>query len=568
MISNKEVVQRLLEIFAQKGIDQVVVSPGSRNAPLVQTFAGRGDFKMYSVPDERTAGFLALGIAMKIRRPVILNCTSGSALLHYGPAISEAYYQNIPLIVLSADRPAYLIDQGHGQSIRQNNVFRNYIKASLDIDETSIKEAWYFDSKINEILSHTNGEDEGPVHINLHLEEPLYEFQEAKSAKARIINYSIFEKTLKPDTMARLQKAWNRSGRIMILVGQHPPRHLLNSWLDHMATKKKVVILTEHTSNVKGEFFRINHIDRCIFPLDHEEWENFKPDLLITFGKEIVSKKIKKRLLQSEDFEHWHIGKNVDHRDTFGALTEILRIPPHRFLDGIHDFGKKTPDYRELWEARACDAERTHNKFMSQAEWSDLTAWNFLSHQLPKSLVLHLGNSASIRYSLLFDLPRAADCYSNRGVSGIDGCTSTALGFASQESDVPVWLICGDVSFLYDRNAFWQTPRPQNFKVIVLNNGGGGIFRFIEGPQKSKISDPFLETPHSESVLSVITDPKIQCFSVDDFHKLQENFPNFVNAPGMAVLEIKTPREKNDRILKQYFEALKNKTWHNELGKP
>ena len=297
MISDKEVVQRLLEIFSLKNINQVVISPGSRNAPLVQTFKGRGDFQLHSVPDERTAGFIALGMAMKIRRPVILCCTSGSALLHYGPAVVEAFYQNIPLIVLSADRPGYLIDQGHGQSIRQENVFKNFTKASLDIDESSVSEAWFFDSKINEVLASTHGEDEGPVHINLHLEEPLYNFVKSRPTSVRTINYPVFEKTLVPETLTRLEKIWDNCDRVMILVGQHPPRHQLNSWLNQMATRKNTVVLTEHTSNVSGDFFKVEHIDRCIFPLDDVEWESYKPDLLITFGKEIVSKKIKKLLL-------------------------------------------------------------------------------------------------------------------------------------------------------------------------------------------------------------------------------------------------------------------------------
>src|SRR5690554_525371 len=557
MISNKPVVQRLLGLFAARGIDQVVVSPGSRNAPLIQTFSGRGDFKMYSVPDERTAGFFALGIAMKNRRPVILNCTSGSALLHFGPAIVEAYYQNIPLIVLSADRPAHLIDQGHGQSIRQENVFSNYVKGSLNRDEDSYRESWYFDMKVNEILQHTVGEDEGPVHINIHLDEPLYDFEDFKPIKVRTIHFPVLQKSMTPDTTARLQRVWNESERVMILVGQHPPRTMLNAWLEHFATRKKVVILAEHTSNVHGNYFRIDHIDRCIFPMDATEWKTYQPDLLITFGKEIVSKKIKKLLLESTGVQHWHVGKNADYRDTFGSLTEIIQIPPHQFLMSISEFRKKPSTFRQLWEQRSRSARETHDQFLTTAAWSDLKAWEFVAQNLPSGLILHLGNSASIRYSLLFSIPENIECYSNRGVSGIDGCTSTALGFATQQPDRDVWLICGDVSFLYDRNAFWQTPRPSNFKVIVVNNGGGGIFRFIEGPQKSRISDPFLETPHTESVLPAISGTGIHSFSVDTFDDLQNIFPTFVAASGPTVLEIRTPMEVNDQVLKQYFEHLK-----------
>lgn len=557
MISNKQAVQRLIEIFVKKEINQVVISPGSRNAPLIQTFYGEGSFNMYSVPDERTAGFIALGMAMKTRQPVILNCTSGSALLNYGPAIVEAYYQNIPLIILSADRPRNRIDQGHGQSMRQDNVFHNYIKASLQIEELSVKEPWFFDSKVNEVLLPVFIENKGPVHINFHLDEPLYEFQDPQAIPVRIINYPDFEKTLKHHTLRRLNKTWNECKRVMVLVGQHPPCPMLNECLEEMVNKMNVVVLTEHTSNIKGDFFRINNIDRCIFPLDKNKWEIFKPDLLISFGKEIVSKKIKKLLFHSSEFQHWHVGVNVDHRDTFGGLTELLRLPPHSFLKSIREFEPKTRDYNSIWESRSIQAKRLHDQYLEHAEWSDLKSWEFIAHHIPVSTVLHLGNSASIRYSLLFDLPTEIDYYANRGVSGIEGCTSTALGYAMQESERPVWLVTGDIAFLYDQNAFWMTARPTNLKVIVINNGGGGIFRFIDGPSNSEISDPYLETNHSDSILTNLKNSAVDLFSVQNSRELQEIFPTFATSQGTSVLEIRTPREKNDLILKEYFNMLK-----------
>lgn len=556
MVSDKKVVRRIVSLFAKKGIRHVVVSPGSRNAPVVQTFHGHGGFEMYSVPDERTAGFFALGIAMKTRRPVVLNCTSGSALLHYGPALVEAYYQNIPLIVLSADRPAHLIDQGHGQSMRQENVFANYVKASLQIGEAHQSEPWFLDSKINEVLSHTYGEDEGPVHINLPLDEPLYDFVEYQEEDVRLIRYPLFQKSLAPTTKKRLEEEWNRHSRIMIIVGQHPPRHKLNQWLQTMAEEKNVVILTEHTSNVRGDFFRVENIDRCIFPLDKAAWESYKPELLITTGKEIVSKKIKQFLFRTGDFNHWHIGKNVDHRDTFAALTEILRIPPADFLAAIHDFSTKPPDYKNRWQHRADEAAQRHERFLVQAPWSDLKAWDFIISRLPDDLILHLGNSASIRYGLLFDMPESIDFYSNRGVSGIDGSTSSALGFAAVETEREVWLICGDISFLYDRNALWMTPQPKNFKVIVINNGGGGIFRFIDGPSKTDVSKTFLETQHRQEVAGSVRETGIPVYSAADMNELTDIFPKFAQTTSMAVLEIRTPTEENDLVLKNYFKNL------------
>ncbi|GAA5222421.1 2-succinyl-5-enolpyruvyl-6-hydroxy-3-cyclohexene-1-carboxylic-acid synthase [Membranihabitans marinus] len=556
MFSDKAIIRRLVKIIQAKGIFQIVTSPGSRNAPIIQTFYGVGDMEMYSIPDERVAGFFALGLAMKSKMPVVLLCTSGSAVVNYGPAVVEAYYQNIPLIVISADRPAYYIDQGHGQSMRQDGVFNNYIRGSLTLTESMQSQPWFVDSKINEIIEKAHGETLGPVHINVPLDEPLYQFQSEMEEEVRLIEYPKRLKVLDKAGLSRLTEIWNRSNRVMILVGQMSPTDEFNRLLSQFSKDKNVVVLCEHTSNLFDYNQFIHQIDRAIYSLSDEQWLDYHPDLLITFGKEIVSKKIKKILLRTRVEEHWHFGSKLEQRDTFGSLTQIIDATVHTLWDYSDKFDPVDSSYYERWQKRKTTVAVQHNEFVQKINWSDLKVWSYLMNALPDNSHIHLGNSASIRYSLLFDSKPNQLFYSNRGVSGIDGCTSTAVGFSQAADSEPVFLITGDISFMYDSNAFWHTPRPKNLKIVVVNNNGGGIFRFIPGPQKTDVLDKFLETSHENSVLPLVKSFGIKTFQARSNDDLQEIFQNFVLCPSLAVLEINTPRKENDKILKEYFNNL------------
>lgn len=555
MFSDKEVIRRLVKIIHAKGIRQVVTSPGSRNAPIIQSFYGLGDMEMHSIPDERVAGFFALGLAMKYERPVVLVCTSGSAVVNYSPAVVEAFYQNLPLLVISADRPEYYIDQGHGQSMRQHNVFNNFIRASISLSEKMTDQSWFIDSKVNEIIEKANGETKGPVHINVPLDEPLYSFVPSISEEVRLIHYPNRIKVLDKESLEDLSNRWSTCQRVMILVGQMRPTAAFNEALAQFSAQKKVVVLCEHTSNLNHDLF-IHHIDRAIFSLSDEHWLDYQPDLLITFGKEIVSKKIKKILLKSPMKEHWHFGSKLEQRDTFGSLTQVIDATIHTLWENETLFPEKQSDYFRRWMERKEVVGVKHEEFVANIPWSDLRAWSFIMQQLPDEAHIHLGNSASIRYSLLFNSKIGQYFFSNRGVSGIDGCTSTAMGYSVAASDQPVFLISGDISFMYDSNAFWQTPHPKNLKIIVINNQGGGIFRFIAGPQSTQVLDRHLETSHDQSVLPIVEAHRIQTFQADSLDGLGKIFQKFVHWPSLAVLEINTPRTDNDIILKKYFSNL------------
>ncbi len=294
MSQNKIGVRHLSEICAAKGIENIIISPGSRNAPVILAFNQQKNITCLSITDEKSAGFFALGMAQQSGKPVAIACTSGTAILNYAPAIAEAFYQKIPLLVITADRPVEWIDMADSQTIRQKNIFENYIQKSVELAQNINLEddLWFTDRLINEAINTCTYPVPGPVHINLPFTEPLYEGFDEELPKAKIIDTLIPENSVKEEKIKMLAKQWNSAKRKMILTGMLPKNPELNSVLNKLSEDSRLAILTETTSNLFGKSF-LPCIDKVLSSIPEEEAQNFKPDLLITFGNQIISKKIK-----------------------------------------------------------------------------------------------------------------------------------------------------------------------------------------------------------------------------------------------------------------------------------
>jgi 2-succinyl-5-enolpyruvyl-6-hydroxy-3-cyclohexene-1-carboxylate synthase len=541
--------QSIIEIFVARGIHQIVISPGSRNAPLTLGFVSNDTFECLSIADERSAAFFALGIAQQTQKPVALLCTSGSALLNYYPAFAEAFYSQIPLIVVSADRPAEKIDIGDGQTIRQENVFANHSLFNANLQENVSVEN---DKLINEAISKAILE-KGPVHINVPFEEPLYETTEELVVKSQIIpeNQLVFES----EKLTDFSKVWNNAAKKMILVGVNFPNAIQENIVNWMANDPSIVVLTETTSNLHNEHF-ISNIDTIITPFTAEDFKHCQPEILLTFGGMVVSKRIKAFLRKYKPKEHWHIDPFRAY-DTFGALTKHFKTEPNLFFE---QFMPLSLNIESQYQAEF-DAIKKHRKekqevYLSKIPFSDFKAFDVIMPRLPKHSMLQVGNSSPIRYAQLIDIHPSISVFSNRGTSGIDGSSSTAIGaaFASNQQTI---LITGDISFLYDSNALWNQYIPKNFKIILVNNGGGGIFRILPGHEETPVFNRFFETSH--------------CFTGEHLAKMFEfdyqiasNETNLISALDSffakndkpAILEVFTPTLINDRVLLQFFKEL------------
>jgi 2-succinyl-5-enolpyruvyl-6-hydroxy-3-cyclohexene-1-carboxylate synthase len=543
--------QSIIQICMAKGISHIVISPGSRNAPLTIGFANNPNFTCYSIADERCAGFFALGIAQQIDKPVALLCTSGSALLNYYPAVAEAFYSQIPLVVISADRPLNKIDIGDGQTIRQRNVFENHSLFNANLtEEISEENDFLINIAINKAYT-----QKGPTHINVPFEEPLYETVRKISVDPTISAFAKVYKNISIEDIIALTNIWNATKKKLILVGVNEPNEIDEEILNALANDPSVMVMTETTSNLHHPMF-LNNIDTIITPFKERDFKAFQPEILITFGGLIVSKRIKTFLRNYKPEHHWHIDP-LRAYDTFGSLPHHFDTNPNDFFTQILPFTKPVKsDYAQIAQKVKMKREVMHQKYFAEVPFSDLKAFGQIIPQLPKNCMLQISNSAAIRYAQLFDIDESIAVYCNRGTSGIDGSTSTAVG-AAVVSEKQTVLITGDVGFLYDSNALWNNYIPKNFKIILINNSGGGIFRILPGHSENKIFETFFETTHCFTAEHLAKMYGFDYYIAKDEDTLNIGMESILkNNLKPAILEVFTPQKENDRILNNYFKAL------------
>jgi len=550
--SQKILSQTVTQLCLAKGIDHIVISPGSRNAPLILGFTEEKAFKTFSVVDERCAAFFALGVAQQKNAAVALVCSSGSALLNYYPAIAEAFYSDISLVVISADRPAHLIDVGDGQTIRQEGVYANHILYSANCKEGE-KHQNFNELEINTALNRAL-ERNGPVHINVPFSEPLYEVVNEPTVTTQNIPYSLNSDPFNGNTDAFLTH-WNRAERKMILVGVLPPNSVKQEFVDRLGADESVIVLTETTSNLHHPNF-FPAIDQLIAPLSKEQLEDLQPEILVTFGGMVVSKKIKAFLRTYSPKAHYHIDVKRG-MDTFFVLSQHFLTDFNTFFSSLlYDNKLVESDYRNNWLSIRNTRLQLHDSYVNGIAYSDFKVFSSVFNSLPENVQLQLANSATVRYAQLFDLNESLAVFCNRGTSGIDGSISTAIG-AAYASTRPTVLITGDLSFFYDSNALWNQYIPKSFRIIIVNNGGGGIFRILPGKNDSDNFATYFETKHDLTAEQLAKMYGFEYLSASNESALNRALELFYkDIEGPKILEIFTPSEVNDRVLLDYFKNI------------
>ncbi|CAN5360377.1 2-succinyl-5-enolpyruvyl-6-hydroxy-3-cyclohexene-1-carboxylic-acid synthase [soil metagenome] len=570
------VAQSIVALCVAKNLKHVVISPGSRNAPLTIGFTHHPEITPYSIVDERCAAFFALGIAQQLREPVAVVCTSGSALLNYYPAVAEAFYSDIPLVIISADRPIERIDIGDGQTIRQKNVFENHILYSANLHSEIVLESRTADKKLQqkqfESQKHNEREinlalnkaleEKGPVHINVPFYEPLYDTVEEIDINPLQIFPEVHDRIYSYQELMPYAELWNKAKRKMVIVGVAAPNAIEQQYLDLLAQDESVLVLTETTSNLNHpEFF--TRIDTLIGPIERsddaqEQFKALQPDILLTFGGMIISKKIKSFLRNYQPKQHWHVDPKKAY-NTFFCLNKHFESKPNSFLEkffSLVESGKS--DYAGHWKEVKSKRQEQHDIYMKEIPYSDLKVMQLIVPEVPKNQNVQLGNSATVRYAQLFNWDSSQQLYCNRGTSGIDGSVSTAVGAAVVSVD-PTLLICGDLSFIYDSNGLWNNYIPKNFRIIILNNEGGGIFRILPGHKNTPNFDTYFETVHTLNAKSLSEMYGFDYASANNSEEITQNLKGFFGeADKPKILEIFTPRKINDGVLLEYFSFMKS----------
>lgn len=576
---NNQAVFNIAEICARHGITDVILSPGSRSAPLTLAFARHPAYRgrLRVVPDERAAAFIGLGLAQATRRPVVLVCTSGTAGLNYAPAVAEAFFQQIPLLILTADRPPEWIDQLDGQTIRQRDLYGAHAKAAFNFpaDTTHPDAKWHAERIINEAINLTQAGPAGPVQVNIPLREPFYPKPGEEivyEQDVKIIKEVAGNLILSTDELAELLVSIQSAERLMIVAGQQPYDQNLQQALQHFASILGfgVAIIGDTISNIHGAktlFF--GRQDILLAGLNSKTKASLQPDLLITFGQSLISKSLKLFLRNSSLSQHWHLQAAGEVADTFQSLTRIIRTDPADFFDALATLMlEDIPDiypgytYYETWDFATLSATVFLEDFFQQPNqpFNEFSAMQRALQLLPEYTALHLANSMTVRYANILGLPQGQqiEVFANRGTSGIDGCNSTAVGAALAQPARPVVLLTGDVAFFYDRNAFWHNYPTPNLRVVLFNNHGGGIFRLIDGPRDQPELDEFFETTQALTAENLCRDFSLRYFPVASFDELDTALPVFFAAEtGTAVLEIFTDSKTNAAFFEEYRAAVR-----------
>lgn len=558
--SSKAEVQILLDVLTSQGVKEFVCSPGSRNTPLIIATSGREDIKLTMIVDERTAAFVALGKSIVSRSPVALICTSGSAPLNYAPALSEAFFAGIPLIAITADRPKEWIDQDDSQTINQEGIFTNFVKESYDIptgrDDADFR--WFVNRIANEgVILATSGKP-GPVHFNFRFDSPLGSTSERIKRQIRTILCQTPSPFLPKEQISVLADYASKK-RILLIAGFMSPDSLLQKAVAKFLSLPNVNIMAETISNLHLE--KTNYsIDSALCHLDEESLKKARPELVISIGGALVSRRLKEWLRRIPPEQHWQISLDSTIADCFQSLTMTIKTEPYAFIRqfavalGRKQFDKEQiPEYKELWRIIREKCFYLNEEYCKKINWSDLKAFYTILPEIPSTWNLFLSNGTSVRYDQIIPHHPPHSTFCNRGVSGIDGCTSTAIG-GSLEYKGNTLLITGDTSFAYDIGGIGTYLADKRFRMIVINNRGGGIFRFI----KSTSSLPMLEecfclNPHPPiEGIAKAYGWIYQC--ADSEISLRSSLKDFFKPHDCPIiLEVVTPPEESAEILRNYF---------------
>jgi 2-succinyl-5-enolpyruvyl-6-hydroxy-3-cyclohexene-1-carboxylate synthase len=567
MTSRFQPIYDIAAICSGKGIRHAVLSPGSRNAPLILAFSRHPAITAYTVSDERSAGFVALGQAQQSGEPVALVCTSGSAAYNFAPAVAEAFFSNTPLIVFTADRPSEWIAQQDGQTIHQTGLYGAHVKKSFQLPQnySHPDEQWEVNRIVNDAVNLAQQHPVGPVHINAPFREPLYPAQGdsfSYSDNIRIIHEPPRHPVLSEQHKQVINTGWHQSHNVLIVAGQGQTDVALNAALTKLNEVHRVPVVGDVISNVHGVRATVRHADLFLGTAPQAVKKSLRPDLLISFGGSVVSKNLKLFLREFPPVAHWHVVDNGTTADNFQHLTHVFHARPIDLinylatLDTAPQFEhQKQENYHKFWEVEERRSIRIlSGMFPQTGDLSELELVAGILGAIPHSCTLHLANSMSVRYGNfvgLTDEQSNVRVFANRGTSGIDGCSSTAVGHALINPS-PHLLITGDMAFFYDRNAFWHNYNVPNLRIVLLNNHGGVIFNLLDGPANLPETDEYFVTRQELNGRKLCEEFGFDYLLLDNRRKLKNLIKDFLDFDGRTkVLELDTNKTLSKSIIEQ-----------------
>lgn len=560
MYSNKENVNILTSLLLEYGVSDAVVCPGSRNAPIVHNLSVCEAIRCRPVTDERSAAFYALGLAIATRRPTVVCVTSGSALLNVMPAVAEAAYQHVPLVVISADRPQQWIDQLDGQTIPQSDALGRFVRKAVQLPEPhNDEERWLCRRLVNEAMHLATCRQGAPVHINVPISEPLFEFDTEQLPQ--LSRFNNIKRAAIKDTSMDIPDAFHKAKRPMIVIGQ-----LAHGTISHETIRslsEKYVVMSEPLSNPSymtihfDEAIRYIVSDNSSINDDEDDKTAYYPDYVIYVGDTLVSKPARRFLRNAKAPSCLITPDAADIHDPLMTLTDIVECD----TDSINAL------LASLCEAADTDERcRFHDRWQSfldayaahadayAPEYSQMATVKYFEEQLADldiDICVHYANSSAVRLACIYAQHYV---WCNRGVNGIEGSLSTAAGFSLATHDMTVCVI-GDLSFFYDQNALWNSNLRGNLRIILLNNRGGGIFRQLPGLSDSPAADDLVMASHENTAQGICTQNDIGYLSAKSMDEMQIGVVTLLTRESERpmLLEVFTDSNDDVKALEKYF---------------
>lgn len=560
MYSNKENVNILTSLLLEYGVSDAVVCPGSRNAPIVHNLSVCEAIRCRPVTDERSAAFYALGLAIATRRPTVVCVTSGSALLNVMPAVAEAAYQHVPLVVISADRPQQWIDQLDGQTIPQSDALGRFVRKAVQLPEPhNDEERWLCRRLVNEAMHLATCRQGAPVHINVPISEPLFEFDTEQLPQ--LSRFNNIKRAAIKDASMDMPDAFHEAKRPMIVIGQ-----LAHGTVSHETIRslsEKYVVMSEPLSNPSymtihfDEAIRYIVSDNSSINDDEDDKTAYYPDYVIYVGDTLVSKPARRFLRNAKAPSCLITPDAADIHDPLMTLTDIVECDTDS-INALLASLCEAPDtdercrFHDRWQS-FLDAYAAHADAYAP-EYSQMATVKYFEEQLADldiDICVHYANSSAVRLACIYAQHYV---WCNRGVNGIEGSLSTAAGFSLATHDMTVCVI-GDLSFFYDQNALWNSNLRGNLRIILLNNRGGGIFRQLPGLSDSPAADDLVMASHENTAQGICTQNDIGYLSAKNMDEMQIGIVTLLTRESERpmLLEVFTDSNDDVKALEKYF---------------
>ncbi|MGL4522704.1 MAG: 2-succinyl-5-enolpyruvyl-6-hydroxy-3-cyclohexene-1-carboxylic-acid synthase [Bacilli bacterium] len=553
------VIATLVESCVDQGVVHVVGSPGSRSTPLAFGFHAHPSIQLKMITDERSAAFYALGLAKKSKEPVLLFCTSGSAVANYLPAIVEAFHSEIPLIVLTADRPHMLHDVGAPQTMRQHRIFQDYTRYTSEIvaynDEKETLR--YVSRSIMRSILHATGHTKGPVHLNIPFQEPLVpdlsEVRWQKKKKADRKNVLLSSNI----DLCEISHEQLHSNRGLILLGETEDNQLMQAVLT-LAEKFQIPICCDVLSNARQCNCSSQVTNYDFFLRNKALWDDLRPHWIVRIGKQPVSKVLMEFVAYHQDVYQLILSESERTHDWIHthheSRTNVTKNSIHHLQQYVvtSDFA-----WSALWKKQSTTIESKVQCFLTENNENELWITDAILRAMPRKSTLFLANSMPIRYGDMLLSPKwqGTDVFANRGVNGIDGTIATSFGVAASSEET--WCVLGDLAALHDFTSFLYFAQ-DNVKMtfILINNDGGGIFSYLPQAKQKEQFETLFGTPHGYTLTPLLQSANIDCQTVTD----GEYFERVLQQPyqGIRVFEVCTNRVSSHAEITELTSQISN----------